>query len=69
MGEVVSADLKNQLIATEDQRILYDYLVMAAGATHSYFGNDQWEETAPGLKKISDATKIRKQVLLAFESM
>ena len=68
MGEVVSADLKNQFIATEDQRIRYDYLVMAAGATHSYFGNDQWEETAPGLKKISDATKIRKQVLLAFES-
>ncbi|NRB73296.1 MAG: NAD(P)/FAD-dependent oxidoreductase [Verrucomicrobiales bacterium] len=68
MGEVVSADLENQLIVTEDQKIRYDYLVMAAGATHSYFGNDQWSETAPGLKKISDATKIRKQVLLAFES-
>jgi len=68
MGEVVSADLENQLIETEDQKIRYDYLVMAAGATHSYFGNDQWSETAPGLKKISDATKIRKQVLLAFES-
>ncbi len=45
----------------------YDYLVLATGATHSYFGNDQWEPLAPGLKTIEDAIEIRRRVLLAFE--
>ena len=46
----------------------YDYLVVAAGATHSYFGNDQWERHAPGLKTIEDALEIRSRVFLAFEA-
>ena len=45
----------------------YDYLVLATGATHSYFGHDQWEPLAPGLKSIEDAIEIRRRVLLAFE--
>ena len=46
----------------------YDYLVLAAGATHSYFGHDEWEPLAPGLKSLEDATEIRKRILLAFET-
>ena len=46
----------------------YDYLVLAAGATHSYFGRDDWEQLAPGLKSIEDATEIRRRILLAFEN-
>ena len=45
----------------------YDYLVLATGATHSYFGNPEWAPLAPGLKTIEDATEIRRRVLLAFE--
>jgi NADH dehydrogenase FAD-containing subunit len=45
----------------------YDYLVLATGATHSYFGHPEWADVAPGLKQIEDATAIRRKVLLAFE--
>ena len=45
----------------------YDYLIIAAGARHSYFGHDQWELDAPGLKTIDDALEIRRRFLLAFE--
>src|SRR6202030_3178457 len=45
----------------------YDYLVTAPGSTHSYFGHDEWEPIAPGLKQIDDATQIRRRILLAFE--
>src|SRR5690606_825804 len=48
--------------------LTYDYLVLAAGATHSYFGKDQWAKVAPGLKTIEDATEMRRRILLAFES-
>ena len=47
------------MIAGSDRRIAYDYLILAAGARHAYFGHDEWEEVAPGLKKIDDATAIR----------
>ena len=47
--------------------MLYDYLILATGSTHSYFGHDEWAELAPGLKTIEDATEIRRRVLLAFE--
>jgi len=47
--------------------IPYDYLVLATGATHSYFGHDEWADVAPGLKRIEDATRIRRQILIAFE--
>ncbi len=68
MGEVTSID-KNlkQLTLANGELIDYDYLVVATGARHSYFGNDQWEQFAPGLKTISDALKIREQVLVSFE--
>src|SRR5690606_36673468 len=50
-----------------DSCISFDYLIVAVGATHSYFGNDHWHAIAPGLKTIDDATEIRRRVLLAFE--
>ena len=46
----------------------YDYLIVAAGATHAYFGHPEWEEFAPGLKTLEDALEIRRRVLLAFET-
>lgn len=47
--------------------VAYDYLVVSTGATHNYFGNDQWRDIAPGLKRIEDATELRRRILLAFE--
>lgn len=68
MGEVVGFDLAHKQVALRDgSSIPYDYLVVAAGATHSYFGHPEWEELAPGLKELEDATEIRRRVLLAFE--
>ena len=68
MGDVINIDknAKNITLGNGD-RIAYDYLVIAIGARHSYFGNDQWEPFAPGLKTIKDALKIREQVLISFE--
>lgn len=67
MGEVLGFDLERRTVKLSDAEISYDYLVVAAGATHSYFGHDQWEPWAPGLKTIEDALEIRRRVLLAFE--
>jgi NADH dehydrogenase len=68
MDEVVGIDVAARQVALGSGAHLdYDYLVLATGATHSYFGNDQWEPLAPGLKTIEDATEIRRRVLLAFE--
>jgi NADH:ubiquinone reductase (H+-translocating) len=68
MGEAVGFDLGNKLVNLRDGSTLsYDYLILAAGATHSYFGHPEWEELAPGLKELEDATEIRRRVLLAFE--
>jgi NADH dehydrogenase len=68
MDEVVGIDISaRQVTLASGARLDYDYLVLATGATHSYFGNDQWEPLAPGLKTIEDATEIRRRVLLAFE--
>ncbi|MDR3796766.1 MAG: NAD(P)/FAD-dependent oxidoreductase [Terracidiphilus sp.] len=68
MDEVVRIDVTaRQVTLASGSRLPYDYLVLATGATHSYFGNDQWEPLAPGLKTIEDATEIRRRVLLAFE--
>jgi NADH dehydrogenase len=68
MGEVTEFDLAEHAVMLRDgARISYDYLVVAAGATHSYFGHDEWEPLAPGLKTVEDATEIRRRVLLAFE--
>ncbi|QVL57384.1 MAG: NAD(P)/FAD-dependent oxidoreductase [Simkaniaceae bacterium] len=68
MGTVESVDKeKRELILVNGDHIPYDYLVIAAGARHSYFGNDQWEPLAPGLKTIADALKIRERILISFE--
>ena len=68
MDEVVGIEVRaRQVSLGSGARLDYDYLVLATGATHSYFGHDQWEPFAPGLKTIEDATEIRRRVLLAFE--
>lgn len=67
LGEVTSFDLERKLVWIADDEIPYDYLIVAAGASHAYFGHDEWEPLAPGLKTIEDATEIRRRVLLAFE--
>ena len=68
MDEVVSIDVSaRQVTLASGSRLDYDYLALATGATHSYFGHDQWAKLAPGLKSIEDATEIRRRVLLAFE--
>ena len=67
MAEVSGIDLAGRLVETGAGPISYDYLVVATGATHSYFGHDDWIDFAPGLKRIEDATRIRRSILLAFE--
>jgi NADH:ubiquinone reductase (H+-translocating) len=67
MSEVTGFDLDRRLVETPDGTIPYDYLIVAAGASHAYFGHDDWEPFAPGLKTIEDALEIRRRVLLAFE--
>lgn len=68
LGEVVGFDLEKQIVKLHDgAEIYFDYLIVAAGARHSYFGHDEWENYAPGLKTLEDALEIRRRVLLAFE--
>jgi len=68
LGRVAAIDAENREVIFDDRRVDYDYLVLATGARHSYFGrDDEWEDLAPGLKKIDDATDIRHRLLLAFE--
>lgn len=66
-GDVECVDLDRQEVVLKDDRIGFDYLVLATGARHSYFGHDEWSHCAPGLKSIDDATAIRRRLLLAFE--
>ena len=68
MGEAQRIDLANRVVHLSDGTLHYDYLVIATGATHSYFGHDEWEPFAPGLKTIDDALEIRRRFLLAFEA-
>jgi NADH:ubiquinone reductase (H+-translocating) len=69
LDTVVGFDLEGRKVHLKDGASLtYDYLIVAAGAMHSYFGHDQWEVFAPGLKTLEDATEIRRRVLLAFEN-
>ena len=69
LGEVLHIDAAQQLVQLRDGSTLaYDHLIVAAGATHSYFGHDDWAPHAPGLKTLEDAFEIRRRVLLAFES-
>jgi NADH:quinone reductase (non-electrogenic) len=67
MAEVRGVDTGKRVLRTDQIDIPYDYLVLATGATHSYFGHDEWADVAPGLKRIEDATRIRRRILIAFE--
>lgn len=68
MGDVVKIEKNHrELTLLNGERIKYDYLVVAVGAKHAYFGNDKWEEWAPGLKTLSDALEIRQRILISFE--
>ncbi len=68
MGEIISIDPGAQTIRFEnDEEMAFDYLIVAAGARHGYFGHDDWEKFAPGLKSVDDAREIRQRFLLAFE--
>jgi NADH dehydrogenase/putative oxidoreductase len=67
LGTVTGVDSAARAIRTEAHAIPYDYLVLATGATHSYFGKDDWAQFAPGLKGVADALEIRRRVLTAFE--
>jgi NADH:ubiquinone reductase (H+-translocating) len=67
LGEVQNFDVENRRVKLAEAAIPYDYLIVAAGASHAYFGHDEWEPWAPGLKTIEDALEIRRRVLLAFE--
>ncbi len=67
LAEVQSVDVDAKKIKTADQDIDYDYLILATGARHSYFGHNEWEKLAPGLKSLEDAIELRRRILLAFE--
>jgi NADH dehydrogenase len=67
LGRVTGVDKQHRVVRAGDREVPYDYLVVATGAQHSYFGHDDWERVAPGLKKIDDATFIRRRILTAFE--
>ncbi|APO75873.1 FAD dependent pyridine nucleotide-disulfide oxidoreductase protein [Rhizobium etli 8C-3] len=67
MQRVERIDKAMQLVETADRAIPYDYLIVATGARHAYFGHEEWAESAPGLKTIADATEIRARILSAFE--
>src|SRR3984957_7915657 len=67
LGAVSGIDTVGQRVLLSHEAIPYDYLVLATGATHSYFGNDAWAPYAPGLKRIEDAIEIRRRILIAFE--
>jgi NADH dehydrogenase len=67
MARVTGVDVQARLVKTSEIELPYDYLVLATGSTHSYFGHDEWAPFAPGLKHIADATEIRRRFLLAFE--
>jgi NADH:ubiquinone reductase (H+-translocating) len=69
MAEVKEIDVGRRVVHVDDERraIAYDYLIVAGGSRHAYFGHPEWEEYAPGLKSIEDALEIRRRLLLAFE--
>jgi NADH dehydrogenase len=68
LAHVTGIDMENRKVLLPDGEQPYDYLVLATGATHSYFGHPEWAHLAPGLKTIEDAIEIRKRVLLAYEA-
>src|SRR2546421_12961521 len=68
MAEVTGVDVEGQRVLTHDLSLPYDYLVLATGVRHNYFGHDEWEQFAPGLKTLQDARAIRHKILLSFEA-
>lgn len=68
LAEVTDVDLEQRLVTVVDENVPYDYLIVATGATHSYFGHDEWEPVAHGLKTVEDALTMRAHVLRAFET-
>jgi NADH dehydrogenase len=67
LGAVRSIDTKARVVRADTVELPYNYLVIATGVTHSYFGHDDWQNAAPGLKTLTDATKIRSRILASFE--
>lgn len=67
LAEVQSVDVEAKKVKTVDLEIDYDYLILATGARHSYFGHNEWERLAPGLKSLEDAVELRRRILMAFE--
>jgi NADH dehydrogenase len=67
LEEVLAVDTANRRVVLTARELPYDFLIVAAGATHAYFGHDNWEPLAPGLKTLEDALVIRRRILLAFE--
>jgi NADH dehydrogenase len=68
LAEVIDIDVAGRRVLFADGSVEYDTLIVAAGSRHHYFGNDQWEAIAPGLKTVEDATEIRRRIFLAFEA-
>jgi NADH dehydrogenase len=68
LANVQSIDTKRRCVVADDASVPYDDLILAAGAAHSYFGHPEWESSAPGLKTLDDATKMRRRMLVAFEA-
>jgi NADH dehydrogenase len=67
LAEAKAVDVEARLVRTTEQEIHYDYLIIATGSRHSYFGHNEWEKLAPGLKSLEDAVEIRRRILMAFE--
>jgi NADH dehydrogenase len=67
LGHVDAVDLARRIVAGEEHEIAFDYLILACGARHSYFGHPEWEEFAPGLKTLEQATEMRRRMRVAFE--
>ena len=67
LARVTGVDMAERQVMLDGEKLPYDWLILATGARHSYFGHDDWEKFAPGLKKIDDATGIRREILMAFE--
>lgn len=68
LAEATDIDVQNRFVILKDGKIPYDTLVVASGSSHQYFGHDDWEKSAPGLKTVEDATDMRSRILLAFEA-
>src|ERR1700691_6683087 len=68
LGDATAINTRQKIVQLLDGEVAYDYLIVASGATHSYFGHDEWLGPAPGLKTLEDAVEIRRRVLVAYEA-